>query len=65
MKENVGSGDKITRILIGVVIVAAGIYYETWLGLIGIIPVATGMIKFCPLYALFGISTCPSKESKG
>jgi hypothetical protein len=65
MKENLGTADRITRIFIGAVIITAGIYFETWLGLIGIVPLATSLIKFCPLYALFGISTCPAKESQG
>ena len=65
MKENVGSPDRILRVFLGAVIIAAGIYFETWLGLIGMIPIGTGLIKFCPLYSLFGISTCPAKESKG
>ena len=65
MKENLGTADRIARIFIGAVIITAGIYFETWLGLIGIVPLATSLIKFCPLYALFGISTCPAKESQG
>lgn len=58
MKKNVGSLDKIIRIVLGLAIGAAGIYYENWLGLIGIVPIATALINFCPLYTLFGISTC-------
>ncbi len=65
MKENVGSADRYTRMFLGAIIIAAGIYFETWLGVIGIIPLITGLIKFCPLYAVFGLSTCPAKENEG
>jgi hypothetical protein len=58
MKKNVGSLDKIIRIVLGLAIGAAGVYYGCWLGLIGIVPIATALINFCPLYTLFGISTC-------
>ena len=58
MKTNVGSTDKIIRILLGIVIMAAGYFYSSWLGLIGIIPVLTVFMGFCPLYSIFGISTC-------
>ncbi len=57
MKKNVGSVDKIVRIVLGLAIGAAGYYYQSWLGLIGIIPVATALINFCPVYTLFKLST--------
>jgi len=47
---------------LGLAIGAVGIYYGSWLGLIGIVPVATALINFCPLYAPFGISTCKKAE---
>lgn len=59
MKANVGGADKILRILAGVVLLglaAAGIGAPwTW---IGVVPLATGLINFCPLYMVFGMSTC-------
>ena len=57
MKINVGKTDKIIRIIIGVVIGVAGILLQSWWGLIGIIPLATGLIGWCPLYLPFGIKT--------
>lgn len=57
MKKNVGSFDRIFRITIGLAIGLAGYYYNSWWGLIGLIPVATALINFCPLYWLFKIST--------
>jgi len=35
-----------------------------WLGLIGILPLATGLFRFCPAYALFGLSTCPMQAKR-
>lgn len=63
MKQNVGGNDKILRIILGVVIILLGMYFQTWWGVIGIIPLLTGLTKRCPLYMPFGISTC-KKESK-
>lgn len=57
MKANVGSVDKNIRIVAGVVIIAAGVYFQNWWGAIGIVPLATGLLNFCPAYSLFGLST--------
>ncbi len=61
MKANVGGFDKTLRILLGVVIIAAGFYFKSWLGAIGLVPLLTGLIGWCPLYAPFGISTHKSE----
>jgi len=56
---NVGGIDRILRIAIGVLLIAlAFVGPQTPLGLIGIIPLVTGIFRICPIYALFGISTC-------
>ncbi|NOR86660.1 MAG: DUF2892 domain-containing protein [Bacteroidales bacterium] len=62
MKKNVGSADKIIRIAMGLGILGAGYYFECWLGLIGIIPIVTASINWCPLYSIFGIGTCKNKD---
>lgn len=64
MKANVGSVDRIIRIVIGIIILAVGFQYRSWWGLIGIVPLATGIVGFCGLYTVFGISTCPLEKSK-
>jgi hypothetical protein len=64
MKTNVGIADRIIRLIIGFVIVALGIIYNSWLGLIGIIPILTAVTGFCGLYVPLGISTCKEKKSK-
>jgi hypothetical protein len=61
MKANVGSADRIARIVAGIVILSALFLLDgsaRWLGLIGIIPLATGLIRWCPAYAIFGTDTC-------
>ena len=64
MKKNVGKTDKTIRIILGVLIGAAGIYFSTWWGLIGLIPLLTGIFGTCGLYSLFGVSTCKVETSK-
>jgi len=61
MKKNVGNTDKIIRIVLGLAIGAVGYYYQSWLGLIGIIPIATALINFCPFYTLFKMNTLEKK----
>jgi len=58
MKCNVGGTDRIIRIILGVVIILAGIYFKSWWGVVGILPIVTGLIRFCPAYVPFGFSTC-------
>ena len=70
MKKNMGSTDRIIRILIAVVI--AVLYYTgTLSGTVGLVLlilagvfVLTSLVSFCPLYAPFGINTCPAKKSR-
>lgn len=65
MKKNVGSIDKVARVIIGLVIIALGILYQSWWGLVGIVPLFTSVVGWCPIYLPFGISTCKTKtESK-
>jgi hypothetical protein len=59
MKSNVGSLDRILRALLGVALLglaAAGVI--GWWGWLGIVPLATAAIGWCPPYAMLGISTC-------
>ncbi len=63
MKVNVGSVDRAVRIVAGAVLIglAATDTIGLW-GYIGIVPLATGLFRFCPAYGLFGLNTCPMKE---
>jgi hypothetical protein len=55
---NVGKIDKSIRLIIGVVIAVLGLYYQSWWGLLAIIPIATAIFGFCTLYIPFKINTC-------
>jgi hypothetical protein len=63
MKSNVGGMDRILRIVIGLVLIglAATGTVGLW-GWIGIVPLATGLIGWCPSYSLFGWNTCSMKN---
>ena len=62
MQPNVGRTDRIVRIVVGIVIILLGLVYQSWWGVIGLIPVATGLLRWCPAYLPFGFS---SGEKKG
>lgn len=58
-KTNVGTIDRIFRIVLGIVLIAlVFVGPQTPWGWIGVIPLATGFLRTCPLYSLFGMSTC-------
>ena len=61
MKKNIGKVDQGIRIGIGLIIIAAGIYFKSWWGLVGIAPILIGLVRFCPLYVPLGISSCKPK----
>ena len=62
--KNVGTVDKVIRIILGLVLLAlVFVGPQTPWGWIGIIPLATGLIGFCPLYSVFGINTCPTRKA--
>lgn len=65
MKVNVGSIDRMLRILAGLVLIGltlAGVI-GMW-GWIGVVPLATGLFRFCPLYTMLGIRTCPLEQKQ-
>ncbi|MBN1479064.1 DUF2892 domain-containing protein [candidate division KSB1 bacterium] len=57
MKKNMGSTDRIIRLIIGLVVIAAGLVFKSWWGLIGVVLVITALTSFCPLYLPFKINT--------
>lgn len=70
MKQNMGAADRVIRVIIAAIV---GVLYftQTITGTLGIVLLAlaaifvlTSVISFCPLYAPFGITTCPLKEHK-
>ncbi len=64
MKSNVGGIDRILRIVAGIVLItlAATGMVGVW-GWIGVVPLLTGLIGWCPAYPLLGMSTCPMKKT--
>lgn len=62
MKQNVGGIDKILRIVVGVALIAWALTGGPVWAWIGVVPLATGAMGFCPLYPLLGMSTCPLKK---
>ncbi|MBN4073737.1 DUF2892 domain-containing protein [Beggiatoa alba] len=58
MNKNVGSIDKVLRIIIALAVFGAGFYYQSWWGLVGLVPLLTALVNWCPLYSLIGIKTC-------
>lgn len=68
MKFNVGSTDRALRIIVGLALLAwffmdQGTGFWHWAKLIGIVPLATGLMSSCPLYSILGLSTCPVKRA--
>lgn len=61
MKSNVGKTDRNIRFIIALVIGLAGIYFQSWWGLVAAVPLLTSYTGFCPLYKLLGITTCKPK----
>lgn len=57
MQCNVGKTDRTIRIIAGLGIIAAGFYYQSWWGAIGLVPLLTGVLRWCPPYNLLGINT--------
>ncbi|GAW33417.1 hypothetical protein RA2_00453 [Roseovarius sp. A-2] len=66
LKKNVGSIDRVLRIILGLALLAGFVINRdeaySWLYLIGIIPLVTGLMSSCPLYSIFGLTTCPLKK---
>ena len=60
MKPNEGKLDRILRVVLGLALLSlVFIGPQTMWGLVGIVPLVTGLVGFCPLYKIMGMSTCP------
>ena len=62
MKINVGGIDKILRIVVGLALIAWALMGGPVWAWVGVVPLATGAIGWCPAYNLFGMNTCPTKK---
>lgn len=67
MKANVGNVDRVIRFIVGLALLSLLFALQgsaRWLGLIGLIPLLTAFMRYCPLYSILGLSSCPiSKQS--
>ena len=62
MSRNEGTVDRVLRVLLGLVLLSlVFVGPQTLWGLIGIVPLVTGLVGVCPLYSVLGIRTCPVK----
>ncbi len=63
MKANVGTVDRIVRIVVGLVLIGLSAMgtIGVW-GWIGVVPLVTGLFGFCPLYTMLGMNTCSAKK---
>ena len=62
MKSNIGTIDKILRIVVGLALIGWALADGPVWAWIGVVPLATGLLGSCPLYTLMGINTCPLKK---
>ena len=63
MTCNVGKTDRMFRILLGIVVLAIGLYYQSWWGAIGIVFLLTGLIRWCPLYIPLKVNTDKTNQA--
>jgi hypothetical protein len=63
MQCNVGQSERIVRIVVGVAIIVAGVMFQSWWGAIGLIPLLTGAVRYCPAWQLFGVNTARQAKS--
>jgi hypothetical protein len=65
MLTNESSIDRALRVVLGIVVLSLVVVGpKTMWGLIGLVPLLTGLVGFCPLYRLLGISTCPARTGR-
>ena len=63
MTKNVGGIDRTLRIVLGLALIGWGAYAQSWWGAIGLVPLLTALIGFCPAWVLFGINTANKHEA--
>ncbi|MDQ6960244.1 MAG: DUF2892 domain-containing protein [Mariprofundaceae bacterium] len=63
MKTNEGTIDRILRVILGLALISiVFVGPQTQWGWIGVVPLVTGLVGMCPLYAIFGLNTCPVEK---
>ncbi|HEX5826336.1 MAG TPA: DUF2892 domain-containing protein [Candidatus Limnocylindrales bacterium] len=70
LQQNVGTPDRIVRLVLAAVLAAAALTglvaapFSYLAGVLAVVMLVTGLTGFCPLYALFGIRTCPVRRTE-
>jgi hypothetical protein len=64
MTRNVGTVDRVVRIVLGLALLALALFGGQWWGWIGVVPLVTAFAGFCPGYRLLGLRTCPLSSGK-
>jgi hypothetical protein len=63
MTLNEGTLDRVIRVVLGIALLSlAFVGPKTWIGLVGVVPLLTGIVGFCPLYRLVGIRTSSTPQ---
>jgi Protein of unknown function (DUF2892) len=67
MTTNIGGIDRTLRIIVGIALLAWALFGPAgsygWIGYIGIAPLLTALLGWCPAYSLVGLNTCPAKRA--
>ncbi|VAV97684.1 hypothetical protein MNBD_ALPHA01-1911 [hydrothermal vent metagenome] len=65
MKINVGGLDRFLRIVVGTLLIASALtgYFAPW-GWIGVVPLVTALVGWCPAYSILGLNSCPLSKDK-
>ncbi len=58
MKCNVEKTDKIIKVIMGLIVIAAGVFFKSWWGLVELLSILTAVVSWCPAYVPINISSC-------
>ncbi len=64
LEPNIGKKDRLIRIIAGVVVVGLGLKFKSWLGLIGLVLIATAILRWCPAYVPLKMDTREEEEKQ-
>ena len=67
IERNVGTIDRTLRVVVGVVLLVTIFLIDgpaQWIGLVGLVPLLTGLVGTCPIYRLIGVNTCATPASR-
>lgn len=59
-----GTLDRSIRGIVGSAVILTGLYYQSWWGVLGVLPLSSSLFAWCPVYIPFGISSCKIEDNK-